>query len=243
VLATEGTWHEAQGFVGKNAATDEDWYGAVAQALAASIGLLLFVGTFLLARRLSGALESPLAPLSLILTAASLLAWTAAVRLRLRDRRADSLAAFVLVFFAVACSFPGHRLIDWLVWLAAFAAFGLMPTRRSLPAVGSQEPDELLLQQLNRSRSTNGCEAIHGTIIAEFAPDERTMIQHVAFCPPFERLPSVEAEVTDGPACEVKIAQVLHQGARLEARLSRASTAPQRVTIEFAATDRPSLAD
>jgi uncharacterized membrane protein YhaH (DUF805 family) len=232
VLATEGTWHDA------TPTADDNWRGAVAPALVTSVGLLLAVGAFLFARRLNGALEVPLAPLPLILTAIGLSAWATVFRLRLRDRRADWLVAIVLALFAIGCSFPGHRLLDWLVWLAALAMFGIIPTRRSSPATGTQKSDEQLLQQITRSRSANGCEAIDGTVVAEFAPGERTAVVHVAFCPPFERVPSVEAEVADGPACDVKITQTLHQGARLEARLSRASTAPQRVTIEFAATCR-----
>ena len=54
-----------------------------------------------------------------------------------------------------------------------------------------------------------------------------------------ERLPTVEAERTSGPACEVKIAQILHQGARLEVRLSRASTSARTATIELVASSAP----
>jgi hypothetical protein len=188
---------------------------------------------------MSGALESQLAPVPLALTAAALLAWACAVRLRLCDRRVDWLLSAVLALFAVACSFPGSRSIDWLVWLAVFAAYGLVPARPSLPAIGSDKRAEQVLQQLTRSRTSDGGDAIHGTLLAEFAPGERTTILHVAFCPPFEQLPSVKAEVVDGPACEVKVAQILHQGTRLEARLSRASTAAERVTIKILATDHP----
>ena len=59
----------------------------------------------------------------------------------------------------------------------------------------------------------------HGTVVAEFAPGERTTIVHVAFCPPFELLPQVEAEIADGPDASVQVTQVLHHGARLDVRL------------------------
>jgi hypothetical protein len=201
--------------------------------------LALAVGAFLFVRRATGALDTPLAPLPLLVTAGGLLAWSAAIRLRLRDRRADWLSALVLTLFAVACSFPGNRWIDWVVWLTALVAYGLIPARRSSPAIGNSRTAGRLLQQLTRSRTADGCETVRGTLLAEFAPGERVVVLHVAFCPPFERLPSVEAEVADGPACDVKVAQVLHQGARLEARLSRASSTAQRVTIEILATDHP----
>jgi hypothetical protein len=234
VLATDGAWHEADD-AGQN-----EWRAAIAPALMASVVLVLAVAMFLVARRLSGAFAESLAPVPLIITAIGLLAWATAVRLRLGDRRVDWLLAMVLALFAFACSFPGNRAVDWVVWVTTFAAFALVPARRSSPAIGS-ESDKVaaVLQQLTRSRTAAGCETIRGTLVAEFAAGERTAILHIAFCPPFEQLPTVEAEVAKGPACDVKLAQILHQGARLEARLARASTSAERATIEFSASDRP----
>lgn len=229
MLATDGIWRGAE-------YSRDAWRGALAPALVSSIALLLSIGVFLCIRRLSGALEVALAPVPLVVTAIGLLAWTLAVRLRLRDRRVAWLLVLVLALFAVACSYPGTRLIDWLVWLGALAALALVPARRSSPAIGSDQGAGQVLQQLSRSRGADGSEIVHGTLLAEFAPAERIAVLHVAFCPPFERLPSVEAEVADGPACDVKIVQVLHQGARLEARLAHASTVAEQVRVEFAAT-------
>jgi len=236
MFATDGTWRDVDD-------AGDDWRTVIAPALVTSLALALAVTVFLFVRRLSGALDTPLAPVPLVLTAGGLLAWSAAIRLRLRDRRADWLAAIVLALFAVACSFPGNRVIDWLVWLTALVAFGLIPARRSSPAGESVSDSDELLQQLTRSRTADGSETIHGTLLAEFAPGERIVVLHVAICPPFERLPSVDAEAADGPECDVKVAQVLHQGARIEARLSRVNTAAARVTINFVATDHPPLAE
>jgi hypothetical protein len=231
LLATDGTWREADD------ARHDEWRALVGPALWASVGLLLAIGLFLSARRLSGALSESLAPIPLVVTAGGLLAWAVALRLRLRDRRVDWLLAVVLLLFAVGCSAPGGRVVDWVVWLAVLGAFVLMPARRSSPAMG---PDSLatLVQRLSRSRTADGCETIRGSLVAEFAAGERTAVLHVAFCPPFERLPTVESEIAEGPACELKLAQILHQGCRFEARLARASTRPERVTIEFVATER-----
>ena len=229
MLATDGTWREVED-------TGGGWRAMIAPAFATSLVLALAVAVFLLARRSSGALDTPLAPIPLVATAFALVAWANAIRLCLRDRRAAWLAAAVLVLVAIACSFPGERTIDWLVWLSAFAAFGLCPATRNSPARGSVAAEEQVLQQLTRSLAADGTESIHGTLFAEFAPGERTAILHVAFCPPFERLPTVDAEAEDG---DVKIAQVLHQGARLEARIPHASSTLRRVTVEFLATDRP----
>lgn len=224
MFATDGTWHE----------TDRrgvDWHGAVAPALVASTALLLAVAVLLFVRRASGAFVTPLGPLPLVGTASVLAAWACVVRLRLRDRRIDWLAAAVIALFAVACSYPGQRAIDWIVWLGAATVYGLLPARRSSPAGAARQ----MLQQLTRSRGAGGSEIIRGTLLAEFAPGERITVLHVAFCPPFEQLPAVEARRVAGPACEVKVAQILHQGARLEVRLAHASTAAERATIELVA--------
>jgi len=230
MLATEGTWREAQD------AADE-WRALVPSALVASLVLLLVVSIFVLARRWSGALTDTLAPLPLVLTAAVLVAWALAVKLRLRDSRTTLLAAAVLVLFAVGFSFPGERVIDWLVWLSALAVLGLVSTKRYSPAIDSDKASETVLQELTRTRGVQGVETIAGTIAAEFAPGERLAVLHVAFCPPFERLPSVDCEAAAGPACDAKVAQILHQGARVEVRLARASTAEEHVEIEFVASD------
>lgn len=235
MLATEGTWREAELPVDSGRAS-------VDLALVASVGLLLAIGVFLVARRASGAFDAPLPAFPLAAVAIGLLAWSTAVRLRLHDRLSGWLLAAVFALFAIGCSYPGERTIDWLVWLPTVLLPGLLPARRSSPAIDSDKATGQLLQELIRTRSADGVEIIRGTVAAEFAPGDRMAIVHIAFCPPFERIPRVEAEVAAGPACDVKIAQILHQGARLEVRLARASTTARRATIEFVATAHPSKA-
>ena len=94
-----------------------------------------------------------------------------------------------------------------------------------------------LLQQMSRSRTAEGHESIHGTLVAEFSPGERTATLHVAFCPPFEKLPHVAAEIADGPDASVKVAQVLHNGVRLEVRLSEPAEFSTAVSLEIAAEE------
>ncbi len=233
MLATDGTWHEADD------AGHDEWRRAIAPALVASLVLLLAIAGFLVARRLSGALAESLAPVPLVITAIGLLAWAMAVRLRLCDWRVDWLLTVVLALFAFACSYPANRAVDWVVWSTTFAGFALVPARRSSPAIGMSSDKDAVLQQLTRSRAADGCETIRGTLVAEFAAGERTAILHVAFCPPFGRQPTVATKVAEGPRCDAKLAQILHQGARFEARLARASTRPERVTLEFVASDGP----
>lgn len=236
MFATDGTWRVSQ-------RSAEVRRSPLELALAASIILLLVLAAFMAARRLGGALDSPLPAATMMATAGGLLAWAAAVRLRLNDWIVGWALAVVIALCAIACSYPGERTIDWLVWLPTFLALGLLPARRSSPArIASDTAAGLILQQLTRSRTADGVEVIRGNLVAEFAPGDRFAILHVAFCPPFEQLPAVEAERTSGPACEIKIAQILHQGARLEVRLSRASTSARSATIEFTATSPQPLA-
>ena len=121
--------------------------------------------------------------------------------------------------------------------LRSTASLAAASKLRSPSVVTESVAPELMTQQLSRSRSAEG-DAIHGTLLAEFAPGERTVTLHVAFCPPFERLPQVDAEA-DG--CDVHVVQILHQGARLDARRSPDCDAPQRIPVEFAAILRSPL--
>jgi len=218
----------------------------------------VWLAAFLLVRRATGALTAPLPPAILLLTAASMLAWAWCVGIagtrcvdceivfsRPIDRfMAVWLAPVTLLMVAVACSYPGGRAVDWIVWLPVVlaAAAGpklaerwrraqnerVIPARRSSPAIVRAEVNQpieesgTLLQQLTRSRSLDGSETISGTVVAEFAQGERTTTLHIAFCPPFEVLPRVEAEIADGPDASVQVTQVLHHGARLERAVAAA---------------------
>jgi hypothetical protein len=208
----------------------------IRQALSASIFAALALGMFLAVRRISGAIIAPLPPLQLTSAATLLLAWAVAVRALVPGQLAVWLPAGVLLLVAVACSFPGERAIDWLIWLPVFGAFvashnanAIAPARRSSPAVEVEQ----MLQQLTRLRTVEGRDVIHGTLVAEFASGEQTATLYVAFCPPFERLPQVEVE----SSADVKVVQALHNGAQLEVRLPRATKVPITVSVELFATD------
>jgi hypothetical protein len=92
---------------------------------------------------------------------------------------------------------------------------------------------EQILQQVTRLRTAEGNDAVRATVTAEFAPGERQNTVYVGFCPPFELLPEVEANVADDSEADVKLAQVLHSGAQLEVRLSEPATEPTVVSIEL----------
>jgi hypothetical protein len=209
---------------------------AVRQALAGSIAFALAVGLFLVARRFTGALIDPLPPLQLVIAASLLVALALAVRALITDRYASWISSGALFLFALGCSFPGERAIDWLVWLPAFGALiashgAIQRTpvrRRPLPA-----NCEKVLQQITRVRTASGNEVIHATLLAEFARGQRTATIYVGFCPPFERLPHVELE----SVADAKMVQVLHQGAQLEVRLPRDADSPAMASVELFASD------
>jgi hypothetical protein len=46
-------------------------------------------------------------------------------------------------------------------------------------------------------------------------------------------LPQIEAEIDEADLATIKLTQVLHNGAQLEVRLSRASTLRQAIAIEL----------
>jgi hypothetical protein len=251
--ATDGTWRvlEVHDAAGRR---------AIAYGIIASTVLLLALGMFLLIRRASGAFTSPLPPLLLLTTALVLLACVWGVRvcwLRFFDPESILspkldrwlflwLPSAVIVLFAVACSYPGNRIVDWLVWAPAIAAASAPWKVRSQARSGSTATSatqrELVtgkqLQQLTRTRTIDGREMIEGSLLAEFAPGERSVDLFVGFCPPFERLPDVEAEsAADTTDASVKLVQVLHNGAQLEVRLVQPAVAPTAVSIQFFAAE------
>jgi hypothetical protein len=113
--------------------------------------------------------------------------------------------------------------------------------RRSAPAIKREATaSDQVLQELTRFRTSQGKEAIRGKLVAEFATGQREANLYVAFCPPFQRLPDVEAQVAGNPAATVKVAQRLHHGAQFDVRLAAPAEEPLSVTIEFFAAERGS---
>jgi hypothetical protein len=253
VFATDGIWPETfRRCAGQRSPLQ--YLAAATAFLALSLGLFLF------ARRTIGALlSSP--PVDVVaLTALVLVAWGWLVRLSLwRDQiaprqylaaelrsRVSIVAVWIpliaIALFAVACSYPFARTIDYAIWFSALAAvvWGpkiVLPARRSSPAMNRVPDAESVLQQLTRYRLADGREAVRGILHAELAAGERSATLYVAFCPPFERLPQVTAAVASGPSATVKLAQVLHQGTQVEVRRSGVLECRQNVTVELSATE------
>jgi hypothetical protein len=223
----------------------------------ASIVFAIAIGSFLVWRCAVGAIDTPIPAVGLVATALGLTVWAIVVRAvaatlpigRLWTwRQAAGWAVLgVVVLFAVGCSYPGARILDWLVWLSAgavvFAAPAVMHMKkesllkRNSAKTDGSASDEKILQQYSRVRSAEGQDTISGTLVAEFAVGERQVTVYAGFCPPFELLPEVEVYVADDFDAEVKLIQVLHNGAQIEVRLSEPAEEPASVVIEFVAAE------
>jgi hypothetical protein len=242
--ATEGTWP-----AGRRAADFNRW---VDRWAISSVCLVLAIAAFLVSRRLTGNLSAPLPTASLLAFAAAITGWAICIQLGLRRLKAARfwLPCIVIVLLAFACSYPGGRIVDWLSWslaaiLVATASLFLHAPGHFLPptdiATSSAPtvPDQQL-QQLVRYRHLDGSESVHGKLLAEFQPGERTTTLYIGFCPPFEWVPEIELEV-DNSYADAKVAQVLHNGAQIDLRRPHSLDAIQCVTVEFVATARPSV--
>jgi hypothetical protein len=112
---------------------------------------------------------------------------------------------------------------------------------RAKPAAGPLERH--VLQQLTQGRSAHGDLFWQGIVRATFLPDQRLAAAHVAFCPPFARLPEVQAWHLVGPAAEVQVKQVLAHGARLDIKFKNEATRSCEVLLEFSAQERPTTGE
>ena len=122
------------------------------------------------------------------------------------------------------------------------AGVGLARARPQPPGADEDYPpaaEDQILQQLTRVRRPDGSEAVHATLAAQFAPGARIVTLHAAFCPPFARLPQVEAGTIDGADASVKIVQVLTHGVRIDVQLARPAERAEYVSVEIWATELP----
>jgi hypothetical protein len=175
------------------------------------------------------------------------------------------LAVLALPIFALAVSLPGSSTFGLVVlWLTIGSAeIGLWRLRKNrhletallFRQAGNSLMEEMTLlddkssllplhreaatatQKLVYHRSVDGQASVEGWLRTNFIADQRTAIVHVAFCPAFEQTPGVEAELLDGPPCEIKPTLVLPWGVRWEVKLDSPASAPTTATIEFIARE------
>lgn len=114
----------------------------------------------------------------------------------------------------------------------------LPPTEIAAEATGAEIADEEsypanLLQQIVRTREGTG-EAIHAVLRAEFQPGEQMQVLHVAFCPPLDSAPRLEAFLTGELNADVKVTGAFEFGARLEVQLAQPAREAKSVIVEVA---------
>jgi hypothetical protein len=182
--------------------------GWVARTVTAA--LLLGAGVIWL-RLLAGALRRPLSWSGLILAALAAAAAAAVVRLAWRLQRTQR---------------TGQN--------------DLSPSRLENDASGGQGrivlapfPAGDVIQQLVRTRLSDGSERLAGWLRVGLAPGQRSANVHVAFCPPFARSPRIHIEQREGPAARVKEGQLLPYGARLDLKLAQAAETATTVVLEI----------
>jgi len=112
-----------------------------------------------------------------------------------------------------------------------------MDAERSTAEIESGEPNENTMQQMTRERGADGKEIVSGWIRVEFAAGQRHATAHVAICPPFDAAPHCAVEAVDGPSAQVKVAQALPHGARLDLKLDEPAPDATSVVVEFALSE------
>jgi hypothetical protein len=91
-----------------------------------------------------------------------------------------------------------------------------------------------VVQKLIRTQLAD-VDRIQGWLKATFDQSERNATLHVAFCPPFEEVPTLTVVQTSGPECRIKTGQLLSYGVRLELKRALAGAEQVVVVIEFSA--------
>jgi hypothetical protein len=92
---------------------------------------------------------------------------------------------------------------------------------------------ESVTQQVTRSCDDAGRDSIHALLRGAFAPGQRSLSLHVAFCPPMEVVPQIDAEQLEGAAVIIKTPQVMPYGARIDLRLEHFSQRSESVLIRL----------
>jgi hypothetical protein len=100
------------------------------------------------------------------------------------------------------------------------------------------QPDAITAtQKLIYHRAADGTLSVEGWLQARLIAEQRTAIVHVAFCPAFDRAPTVEAEWVEGPSAELRPTLVLPWGVRWEVKLDVPAPAPTLAKLEFIANE------
>jgi len=111
-----------------------------------------------------------------------------------------------------------------------------LPDATVAPAAEADEvPAEEVLQHLTRRKSIAGEEELVGWVRMPLAVGQRTGNVHVAFCPPFARIPKLVVEQIEGPEARIKTALLLPYGVRFDLKLAAAAFQSGSVLVHFSA--------
>jgi hypothetical protein len=97
--------------------------------------------------------------------------------------------------------------------------------------------DRAVTQRIDYRTSETGM-LVDGWLRVEFAPGQRVAFAHVSFCPAFAHAPIAEAEIMDGPMCEIRPTLVLPWGIRWDVRLDAEASEATEVVLAFAASEK-----
>ncbi len=217
------------------------------------------------ARRWAGALTVPLEATVLVAVAtgaALAAAWARVAWLWGRPRGAGvwlHLAALALptvglLLLGYGLALPdsglGAKALFWTLLVGEEAASGWWLARRgrvrrsrrprpgAAPSLGLLLNGEQLTQRLSRSKAADGGDRLQGSLRADFAPGSRAASIHVAFCPPFAKLPRFELRQSAGPPLRIQLGQLLPHGARVDLKLNDPARETVAVWLEFSAVDQ-----
>jgi ABC-type multidrug transport system fused ATPase/permease subunit len=121
------------------------------------------------------------------------------------------------------------------VMRAALGCFARRPLRRRLATIENSAPPGEICQTLTRHHTADGREIVHGVLRVSFAAGQRTVIEHLAFCPLLCATPQISATAVDELDCSVRVTHVYRYGARLEVKLSEPCELSMQVLVRFRA--------
>jgi hypothetical protein len=228
----------------------------VALALALGLAGLAMV---IFGRRVSGAFDQSLNDMVFVASVAAAVVWAAGVRLATSAaycesawmrRLLDLSPSVALPLLGIALAVAGTS-ITAILFAAAFVvgeeywalrfAHGSRKYRaaRLTDRVGRatrvHTPTKGDLWQEQRRFRSDDEEIVTGTIRIGVRPGERTVIEHVAFCPPLASSPQLELALVEDSACGVRATHVFRYGARIEVKLERARDEPSEYRVSFEA--------
>ncbi len=107
----------------------------------------------------------------------------------------------------------------------------------------SELPEDVL-QRFTRNRTSDGSDVLSGLLRVVLTAGQRTASVHVAFCPPFSRIPQIAVEQCEGEPARIKVGQLLPYGARFDLKLGCPSESTEGLVLRFWAEARaPSAAE